>query len=163
MYLSCFSATFFTSVFLTTILWAFLMMVYGYLTLLTKKFNSRVYSWKMIIPFVVVMALYTLVCRVGFGSPLPMQPTWSYKINTDLVLEHYYGFFGFFPEALFLPVFLMDRLIDLIFWYFLKRGLEGSGEEDIRRVKIVAAKYEPTEEKMLEAEKSNVYMIDHDF
>lgn len=40
-----------------------------------------------------------------------------------------------------MTVFLMDRVVDLIFWYFLKRGLEGSGEEDIKQVKIVSAKY----------------------
>lgn len=53
--------------------------------------------------------------------------------------------------------------MDLIFWYFLKRGLEGSGEEDIKQVKIVQARYEPMEERKLEAEKSNIYMIEHDF
>ena len=61
-------------------------------------------------------------------------------------------------------LFLIDRLIDLIFWYFLKRGLEGTGEEDIRQVKIVQARYEPiAEEKRLEGDKSNIYMIEHDF
>ena len=63
-----FLAKFISNVFLTTILWAVLMMLYGYLTLLTKKFNSRVYEWKMIIPLVAVMLIYTIVCRVGFGS-----------------------------------------------------------------------------------------------
>jgi hypothetical protein len=95
------------------------------------------------------MLVFTIICRVGFGSAAPLEPSWSYKINTDLALYKYYGFFGFFPEALFAALFLFDRLTDLVFWYFLKRGLEGTGEEDIRQVKIVQARYEPTEEKRL--------------
>ena len=58
--------------------------------------------------------------------------------------------------------FLADRLVDFTFWYFLKRGLEGTGDVDIKQVKIVQAKYEPVESK-LEGEKSNIYMLDHDF
>lgn len=139
------------------------MFLYGYLSLLLKKFHIRVYEWKVIIPFVSIMVLYTIICRVGFGSATPLEPSWSYKINTDLALWKYYGFFGFFPEALFLVCFLVDRLVDLIFWYFLKRGLEGTGEEDIKQVKIVQARYEPVEERKLEGEKSNIYMIEHDF
>jgi hypothetical protein len=114
---------FFTNVFLTVILWTVLMMLYGYLTLFTKKFNTRVYEWKMIIPFIAVMVVYTVVCRIGFGSSTPLEPTWTYKMNTDLALSKHFGFFGFFPEALTLAIFLVDRVIDLIFWYFLKRGL----------------------------------------
>lgn len=163
MYFCSYLALFVTRVFLTVILWAVLMLLYGYLTLFTKKFNTRVYEWKMIIPFVAIMVVYTIICRVGFGSSTPLEPSWTYKINTDLALWKYYGFFGFFPEALTVAIFLLDRLIDLIFWYFLKRGLEGSGEEDIKQVKIVAAKYEPIEEKKLEGEKSNIYLIEHDF
>ena len=63
---------------------------------------------------------------------------------------------------MFLVCFLVDRLVDLIFWYCLKRGLEGTGDEDIKQVKIVKAKYEPVE-KQLEQDKSNIYMIEHDF
>jgi hypothetical protein len=33
-----------------------------------------------------------------------------------------------FPEPLFWAVFISDRIIDFIFWYFLKKGLEGVGE-----------------------------------
>lgn len=66
-----------------------------------------------------------------------------------------------FPEPLFWGVFLLDRLVDLIFWYFLKRGLEGDGEVDIKQVKVVQAKYYPIEEKKAELEKSNIYMIEH--
>jgi len=69
------------------------------------------------------MFIYTLICRVGFGSAAILQPTWSYKINQDLVVNTYYGFFGMFPEPLFWAVFLLDRVVDFLFWYFLKRGL----------------------------------------
>ena len=117
----------------------------------------------MIIPTVVIMLVYTVICRVGFGSASIIQPSWTYKINKDLAWQTYKGFFGFFPEALFAAVFIFDRIVDFVFWYFLKRGLEGSGEQDIKQVKIVAAKYEPTEERKLENEKSNIYMIEHDF
>ena len=87
----------------------------------------RVYEWKLIIPSIAVMFIYTIICRVGFGSSTGIEPTWSYKINKDLVFGTFYGFLGMFPEALCVLVFLVDRLVDLIFWYFLKRGLEGPG------------------------------------
>ncbi len=120
------------------------MFLYGYFTLTMKRFNSRVYEWKMIIPTVAIMVIFTIICRVGFGSASVLEPTWTYKINKDIALETYFGFFGFFPEALFVAVFVFDRIVDFVFWYFLKRGLEGTGEEDIRQVKIVQARYEPT-------------------
>lgn len=104
------------------------MIFFGFISILVKKANIRVNEWKVIIGFSVVMFVFTLICRVGFGSSTPLEPTWSYKINTDIAVEQYFGFFGFFPEALTVSLFLMDRLIDLIFWYFLKRGLEGTGE-----------------------------------
>ena len=96
-----------------------------------------------------MLLAYTVICRVGFGSSTVLEPTWTYKINKDLTLQTYYGFVGMFPESIFWAVFIIDRLVDFIFWYFLKRGLEGAGEEDIRQVKIVQARYEPIEDKRL--------------
>lgn len=125
------------------------MFVYGYLSLVSRKVNSHIYEWKVIIPTFCVMVAFTIITRVGFGSASVLQPTWSYKINKDLVLGTYYGFFGLFPEPLFWGVFLLDRVIDLIFWYFLKRGLEGVGEEDIKQVKIVQARFESLEANKL--------------
>ena len=95
-YLSSYLGTFFTKVFMTTILWAILMFLYGYFSFFLKRLNTRLLEWKVIIPFVSIMVIYTLICRVGFGSSAPLEPTWSYKINTDLAFK-YYGFFGFFP------------------------------------------------------------------
>ena len=148
-------------VFLTVILWAVLMFVYSFLSFLTKRIGSRVYEWKIIIPTCAVMLIYTIICRVGFGSASVIEPTWTYKINTDLTLQKFYGFLGLFPEALFWVLFLIERLVDLIFWYCIKRGLDGAGEEDIKQVRIVQAKYEPVDRK--ELEKSNIYMIEHEF
>jgi hypothetical protein len=54
-----------------------------------------------------------------------------------------------FPEPLFYGVFIFGRLVDFIFWYFLKRGLEGAGEEDIKHVKIVQARYDPIDDKKI--------------
>lgn len=139
------------------------MFLYGFLTLGTKRFNVRVYEWKLIIPSFVIMVAYTVICRVGFGSPGVLEPSWTYKINQDLVIQRYYGFFGMFPEPLFYGVFIFGRLVDFIFWYFLKRGLEGAGEEDIKHVKIVQARYDPIDDKKISNEKSNIYMIDHEF
>ena len=65
------------------------------------------------------------------------------------MLGNYYSFFGMFPEPLYWTVFIVDRLVDFIFWYFLKKGLEGAGEADIKQVKIVQAKYEPIDDKRL--------------
>lgn len=139
------------------------MFLYGYLTLAVRKVNARVYEWKLILPTLAVMLAYTVICRVGFGSSTVLEPTWTYKINRDLVFQSYYGFLGMFPEPLFWGVFIVDRVVDFIFWYFLKRGLQGVGEEDIKQVKVVQARYEPIEEKRLEMEKSNIYMIEHEF
>ena len=74
---------FFSKVFLTTILWAVLMFLYGYLSIGVKKVNLRVYEWKFIIPFVSIMVVYTIICRVGFGSPTPLEPSWTY--NTSIL------------------------------------------------------------------------------
>lgn len=125
------------------------MLVYGYLTLVMRKINMRVYEWKFIIPSFAVMLVYTIICRVGFGSATVLEPTWTYKINRDLVLSSYYGFLGMFPEPLYWAIFIVDRLVDFIFWYFLKKGLEGVGEADIKQVKIVQARYEPIDDKKL--------------
>ncbi len=62
------------------------MFLYGFLTIVVRKFNAWVYEWKLIIPSVAVMLAYTVVCRVGFGSDAVLEPTWTYKINMDLVL-----------------------------------------------------------------------------
>ncbi len=50
------------------ILWAVLMLVYGYISLVIRKINAQVYDWKVILPSVAIMLLYTVICRVGFGS-----------------------------------------------------------------------------------------------
>jgi hypothetical protein len=84
------------NVFLTVILWAILMFVYGYTTFLVKKVQPYVYEWVGIIPTLSIMFIYTLICRVGFGGNTPIEPTWSYKMNTDITSKHY-GLFGFFP------------------------------------------------------------------
>jgi len=68
------------------------------------------------------MLVFTLVCRAGFGNSLPIEPTWTYKINLDII-SHYFGLFGFFPEVLWLVVLLGGVFIDFIFWVFLKIGL----------------------------------------
>lgn len=115
-------------VFLTVILWALLMFLYGFLTLLVRKINHRVYECRLVVPSLVVMGLYTIICRVGFGPASVIEPTWTYKINQDLVFGKYYGLLGLFPEALFLGMFVLDRLIDFVFWYFLKLGLSGGRE-----------------------------------
>ena len=114
---------FFLNVFLTVILWAILMFLYGYMSLSVRKFNSSVYEWKAIIPTMSIMLAYTVICRVGFGTSSPLEPTWTYKINQDLTIQKYYGFFGMFPEPLFWLVFVIDRIVDFVFWYFLKKGL----------------------------------------
>jgi hypothetical protein len=119
------------------------MFLYAYLTLIVKKFNLKVFELKVVIPSILVMLAYTIICRVGFGSDVILEPSWTYKMNTDLFIEKYYGFFGFFPEALLFAIFVFDRLVDFIFWYCLKRGLQGDSEVDIKQVKIVQAKYEP--------------------
>ena len=54
-------------VFLTVILWAVLMFLYGFLSLVVRKINAKVYEWKLMIPSLAVMFIYTMICRVGFG------------------------------------------------------------------------------------------------
>ena len=113
------------------------MYIFILVSLFAKKVNSRVFEWKLIIPTFVVMIVFTVICRVGFGSPLPIQPTWTYKINWDLTSQ-YYGFFGFFPEVFYLIIYAMERLVDLIFWVFLRLGMEPDEEEDIQKIEIKA-------------------------
>jgi hypothetical protein len=67
------------------------------------------------------MVLYSIVCRLGLGLPVPIQPSLSYKMNKNIASE-YWGFFGLFPEALLKTVMAMDRLVDLGFWCFLRYG-----------------------------------------
>jgi hypothetical protein len=126
------------------------MLVYGFISLVIRKINAQVYEWKVILPTVGIMLMYTIICRVGFGSSTVLEPTWTYKINKDLVFSSYYGFLGLFPEPLFWGVFIIDRIIDFVFWYFLKRGLDGPGEENIKQVKIIQARYEPIDEKKIQ-------------
>lgn len=111
------------NVFLTTVLWAIAMLVFGFTSFYVKKVVTNIYEWISIVPSIGFMLIMTLICRIGFGGPLPIQPTWSYKINTDITSQ-YFGLFGFFPELVWLMVFLSDRLVDFIFWFFLKLGLE---------------------------------------
>ena len=116
------SGKFFSQVFLTVVIWAMAMMFFGFTSFYIKRISSSIYEWKGIIPVVSVMFILTLICRVGFGTELPIQPTWSYKMNLDITSKHY-GLFGFFPEILYIVIFLGGVLIDFIFWFFLKLGL----------------------------------------
>lgn len=84
------------NVFTTIVLWSLLMFAYGILGLVVKKIFNRIYDIKVIIPVAVIMGVFTIVCRVGFGGPNPIEPTWSYKMNRD-ILGKYWGLFGFFP------------------------------------------------------------------
>lgn len=113
---------FFVNVFLTVILWAILMFFYGYASMVWKKINIIIYEWIGIIPLVAVMLIFTVICRIGFGGKVPIEPTWSYKMNLDITSQ-YFGLFGFFPEILWIAVVLLSILIDFLFWVFLKIGL----------------------------------------
>lgn len=115
--------TFFKLVFPTVILWSLIMILYVFLGLLHKKINSRIMEYKFFIPAIVIMVVYTIVCRIGFGGDTPLQPTWSYRINKDLTSQ-YWGLFGLFPEVLMIAVYFLDRLVDLLFWFFLRLGME---------------------------------------
>lgn len=132
--------TFFLNVFLTVVLWAIIMFVFAFLTLFVKRINFLMYEWAGIIPTVAVMLLFTVICRVGFGQNAPIEPTWTYKINLDII-QNYWGLFGFFPEILWVGIFLLNVLLDFIFWVFLKIGLTPVDEEDITRVQVVKAKF----------------------
>jgi surface polysaccharide O-acyltransferase-like enzyme len=98
------------------------MILYVFLSLLHKKINARIMEIKFIVAVCIVMFVYTLVCRIGFGSSVPLEPSWSYKINRDLT-SHYWGLFGLFPEVLYIPLLCLDRVIDFIFWFFLRLGM----------------------------------------
>lgn len=113
---------FFLKVFLTVVLWAILMFGFGFMTFYYRKVSNNMFQWIGIVPTVAVMLVFTLVCRAGFGNSLPIEPTWTYKINLDII-SHHFGLFGFFPEVLWLVVLLGGVFIDFIFWVFLKIGL----------------------------------------
>ena len=109
------------------------MFIYSFATLLIRRINNRVYEWKFIIPTVVLMVLFILLYRIGIGISVPIEPTYSYKMSTDIILTHF-GFFGLFPEILFLIIFLIDRIIDFTFWVLLRCGMEPADEEPIQEV-----------------------------
>ena len=54
-------------------------------------------------------------------------------MNFDITLT-FYGFFGFFPEVFWILVFLLERLVDFIFWIFLRCGMEPNDEPTIEKV-----------------------------
>lgn len=87
---------FFLNVFLTVILWGILMFFFGFASIFWKKFSNNIYEWIAIGPTLGVMGLFTLICRIGFGTNVPIEPTWSYKMNLDITSK-YFGLFGFFP------------------------------------------------------------------
>ena len=80
-------------------------------------------------------------------------------MNLDITLR-YYGFFGFFPEVFYLIIFVLERLIDLIFWVFLRCGMDPDEEEDIQKVEV-KAKFEANEEyDKIQRKESNVNIVD---
>lgn len=80
-------------------------------------------KWKLYIPWILVWLLFFVICRVGFGGAVPLEPTYSYKISWDIVLP-YYGFIGMFPEVIVLCVWAIELIIDLVFFLFLRRGMK---------------------------------------
>lgn len=79
------------------------------------------------------MLAYTVICRIGFGMNVPLEPTWTYNLNFDIILN-YWGVLGFFPEILVIGLFIFERLIDAVFWFFLRLGMEPDEEADISRI-----------------------------
>ncbi len=113
---------FFLNVFLTVILWGLLMFFYAFASMFWKKVSSQIYEWPGIAVTLSVMVLFTVICRVGFGTNVPIEPTWTYKMNLDITSRHF-GLFGFFPELLWLAIILLGIVVDFVFWVFLKIGL----------------------------------------
>ncbi len=72
------------------------MFVFAFMSFFFKKLSALLYEWVGILPTAFVMLIFTLICRVGFGTNVPIEPTWTYKMNLDLT-EHHFGLFGFFP------------------------------------------------------------------
>ncbi len=67
-----FLGKFFLHVFLTVVLWAIFMFVFGFLTLFVKRINFLMYEWAGIVPTVLLMLVFTVICRVGFGQKVPI-------------------------------------------------------------------------------------------
>lgn len=97
---------FMSRVFTTVVLWSILMIGFGIASILVKRVFVKVYDVRVIVGFWAIMGLYTVVCRIGFGSDVPLEPTWSYKMNED-ILSQYWGLFGFFPELVVLIIYAM--------------------------------------------------------
>jgi hypothetical protein len=98
------------------------MFVYGFTSFFIKKISANIYEWIGIIITGSIMLIFTIICRVGFGTSVPIEPTWTYKMNLDIT-QQYFGLFGFFPEILWIIIVVGSVLIDFIFWFFLKIGL----------------------------------------
>lgn len=152
---------FFMYLFPTVILWSILMFLFIFLGLFNKKVYARMFEYKFLVPVVLVMLVYTIICRVGFGGPVPLEPTWSYKLNTDIVSQ-YWGLFGLFPEVLVVPIVCLDRIVDFLFWFFLRLGMEPKEEEEIREVEF-NVKMDSLAGEKLESSEANLKMMSHDF
>ncbi len=64
--------TFFLNVFLTVILWGIFMFFYGFGSMFWKKLSLNIYEWVGIVPTLCVMLVFTVICRVGFGTNVPI-------------------------------------------------------------------------------------------
>lgn len=81
---------------MTIILFSMVHLVFLFVVVLVKSLNDNFIKWKLYIPTIVLWLLVFVICRVGFGGPTPLEPTYSYKFNWD-ILHTYYGFIGLFP------------------------------------------------------------------
>lgn len=88
--------TYFSNVFTTVILWSLIMIIFSFVALFNKKVQSMIFEIKLVIPTVIIMLGYTVVCRIGFAVDVPLEPTWTYQMNMD-INTNYWALLGFFP------------------------------------------------------------------
>jgi hypothetical protein len=48
------------------------MIVFGFTSFFVKKVIANIYEWISIVPSIGCMLLMTIICRVGFGGPVPI-------------------------------------------------------------------------------------------
>lgn len=117
------TSKYFTQVFLTVVLLCIIQFVANFLMVVFTRLTENVMRWKLYIPWLLLWLLFFVLCRVGFGGPSPLEPSYTYKFNWDIVTP-YYGFIGLFPEVVLLCIWAIEMLVDLVFFLFLRRGIK---------------------------------------
>ena len=99
-----------------------------------QKAKKNIFSKVTVITTIIIKLTNTVICRIGFSGPIPLT-----KMDIQDKPWPFFsllGLFGLFPEVLVVIVFVMERLVDLIFWFFLRLGNYMHDTENLDQIEI---------------------------